>query len=86
MVEQIVALGVIVAAIAVVVGVALFLGRSNRFHRSESSGPDPGGTFGGVPNIAPGMFDPGTAPPPTYEVTEHIRAYDDQSKPKDEQD
>lgn len=84
MVEQIVAVGVIAAAIAVVVGVALFLSKSNSIPSSKSNGPDPGGTFGGVPNIAPGIFDPGTAPPPTYDVTDHVRAYDDQSKPKEE--
>ena len=82
--EQLVVVGIVVAVIVVVAIAVVFLSKSNSVHGSRSSGPDPGGTFGGVPNIAPGMFDPGTAPPPTYEVTDHVRAYDDQSKPKEE--
>ena len=80
--QQLLVVGVVAAIVAVV---ALLLFRASQTPRkSRSSGPDPGGTFGGVPNIVPGIFDPGTAPPPTHEVTDHVRPYDDNSKPKEE--
>jgi len=80
-IEEFVAAVIVVGAIVVVAGVVLFLSKSTPAIGSAPKGPDPGGTFGGVPNIAPGVFNPGTAPPPTYEVTEHVRAYDEQPKP-----
>jgi hypothetical protein len=83
-IEEFLVAGIVAIAIVVVAGVVLFQGKSNRVDGSLSKGPDSGGTFGGIPNIAPGVFDPGTAPPPTYEVTEHVRAYDEQSKPAKE--
>lgn len=70
--------GIVALAIVVAVVFIRILSKASPVAGAAPKGPDPGGTFGGVPNIAPGAFNPGSAPPPTYEVTEHVRAYDEQ--------
>lgn len=80
---QYVILGVVALAIVMVIVVERFMGKAGSLDGSAPKGPDQGGTFGGVPNIAPGVFNPGTTPPPTYEVTEHVRAYDEHPTPKE---
>ena len=62
---------------------AVFLLPLRFIARGGAKGPreaDQGGVFGGIPNIAPGMFDPGSGNPITYEATEHVRAYDESEK------
>jgi hypothetical protein len=66
-------------AIAIIASIPFVLRKPRPPRSPGPTGPDSGGTFGGIPNIVPGMFDPGSAPLPPYEVTEHVRAYEDLS-------
>lgn len=76
-------LGAVALLIVLVIAVERFFGKAGALGSSAPKGPDQGGTFGGVPNIAPGVFNPGSVPLPIYEVTEHIRAADEIPTPKE---